>query len=104
MFYPMETSPRNRGDRELPRRGAGAVMDEAGGNPARGARALRVRSTRLAWGTPDRATGGTDPLTGVGDLWKAQGPRKAQPREAREGLPDIPDGDGARPRTSHAGG
>ncbi len=83
---------------------AGAVTDEAGGNPARGARAHRVRSTRLAWGAPDRATGGADPVTGVGDRRQILRPRKAQPREAREGLPDIPDGDGARPRTSHAEG
>ena len=47
-------------------------MDEAGENPVRGVQAREflepwVRSTRLAWGVSDLATGGTDSLTGVGD-------------------------------------
>ena len=42
-------------------------MDEAGENPVRGVRAHGARSTRLAWGAPDLATGGTESLTGVGD-------------------------------------
>ena len=81
-----------------------AVVDEAGENPVRGVRAQGVRSTRLAWGAPDLATGGTDPLTGIGDLRQIRGPRKAQPRKARKGLPVIPIGAGAELRTPHTEG
>ena len=35
--------------------------------PSKGLRARVARSTWLAWGVPDPATGGTDSLTGVGD-------------------------------------
>lgn len=85
VFYPIRAKlPMlgNRGDREKPRSYAStreAVVDEAGENPARGVRAHWVRSTRLAWGASDLATGGTDSLTGVGDSRQIRGPRKAQP-------------------------
>src|SRR4051794_7136651 len=86
-----------------------AVMYEAGENPVRGARAHKslepwVLSSRLAWGVSDLATGGTDSLTGVGDPRQIRGPRKAQPRKARKGLPVTPIGDGAGSRTLHTEG
>ena len=92
--------PWKRGDRERPRRlskSQEAVINEAGANPARGARAHEVRSTRLAWGASDLATGGTDSLTGAGDRGQIPRPRKAQPRKARKGLPVSFMGDGAEP-------
>ena len=72
--------------------------------PPEGSGPKGVRSTRLAWGAPDLATGGTDPLTGIGDPRQIRGPRKAQPREARKGLPVIPIGAGAEQRTPHTEG
>lgn len=110
VFYPIERSSRslgNRGDREKPRAmfdSLEAVVDEAGENPARGVRTQGVRSTRLAWGASDLVTGGTDSLTGVGDPRQIRGPRKAQLRKARKGLPVIPIGAGAEQRTSHTEG
>jgi hypothetical protein len=81
-----------------------AVINEAGANPARGARAHEVRPTRLAWGASDLATGGTDSLTGVGDRGQISRPRKAQLQKAREGLPVTSIGDGAGPRIPHTEG
>lgn len=52
-------------------------------SPHSRARRVRVpvkgRTTRLAWGAPDLATGGTGPMTRLGDLGQIPRPRIAQP-------------------------
>src|SRR3954451_17796544 len=79
----------------------GVEIPAGGSGPAYFARSVQPGP---AWGAPDPATGGTGPWTRPGDLRKVRGPRRAQPREAREGLPVSAAGDDAEPRTVHAEG
>lgn len=78
MFYPMDGASRGVGatGKDLDGRSIEAGMVEAGENPARGVRALGVRSTRLAWGASSPATGGTDSRPESATLGKSEGGEK----------------------------
>jgi len=93
-FYPMEYSPKNGGDREMPLREERPWWCEAGENPARGV-SVETRAQR-GW----RGDFRSERSDGPGRNPKARGPPegkrrpgRAQPREARtwKRLPVRPD-------------
>lgn len=105
MFYPIDACGGGRRGHALREQGRADRSGCAAAGPqipSEGLGALGGPFNSAGVGSFQPGDGRNRCLTSTGDLRTMRRPRRAQPREARKGLPVTPVGGGAEPRTTRA--